>query len=284
MAPSEGSSCLGVDCDEGDSTRYDGAFELCDGIDNDCDLTADETIDFLSNPDHCGGCGVSCVIETGTAECVDGAGVVTECAERLADCNDDAADGCEFDLSDSTLCGACGPLPGIPGESCGTCELGTWTCEGVRTLSCSGDLEDEALNACGGCAELEGAPEDLCGTCESGGLVCSEDGETLTCEADGGDESHNACGGCAELEFESGALCGACGLGAYECSEAGDFVSCGRLPVPVPASCIVVHSVRTGFPLGNASGGGYTAIGNARSRTISTASGGDYGAPPLPTR
>ena len=322
----EGSSCLGADCDEGDPTRYDGAFELCDGIDNDCDLTADETIDFLSNPDHCGGCGVSCATETGTAECVDGACVVTECAERLADCNDAAADGCEIDLSDSTLCGACGPLPGIPGESCGTCELGTWTCEGVGTLSCSGDLEDEALNvcggcgelpgvvdeecgtcgsglwtcdgtemicgadggddalnACGGCAELEGAPEDLCGTCESGGLICSEDGEILTCEGDGGDESLNACGGCAELEFESGALCGACDLGAYECSEAGDSVSCGGLPVALPASCIVVHSVRTGFPIGNASGGGYTATGNARSSTTSTASGGDFRVTPIPT-
>lgn len=38
-----GPGCLGVDCDESDDQRYRGASEFCDGVDNDCDNTVDES-------------------------------------------------------------------------------------------------------------------------------------------------------------------------------------------------------------------------------------------------
>ena len=38
----EGADCLGFDCNDDDVTVFEGADELCDGLDNDCDSTADE--------------------------------------------------------------------------------------------------------------------------------------------------------------------------------------------------------------------------------------------------
>ena len=52
-APCEG------DCDDTDATVYDGAPEQCDGLDNDCDATADEDFGVGQMCTGIGGCAMT---------------------------------------------------------------------------------------------------------------------------------------------------------------------------------------------------------------------------------
>lgn len=442
-----GRSCLGEDCDDRDPATFAGAHELCDGRDNDCDLEVDETFDFASDPAHCGGCGVVCRADDAATSCDSGECVISRCEDGFGDCNGDPTDGCETDLNVSTLCGACADLPGTPGQACGACGRGTWSCQSDGTLACVGDpgvgahnacggcdpltgapgevcapcstwtctddggvaceVASDALNVCGGCGELTAEPGSPCGTCDSGAWscladslvcvgdagsaavnacgtcsdlegtpgdecapcsawACSEDGSSVACEAvvdalnacggcgalpavpgeacgtcalgrwecagetlvcagdpghsalnvcggceptvgapgdacgtcgagalicdgdtlscdDPGAAAQNACGGCANLAVEPGSPCGTCDLGVYACGDDDESVTCEGVPSPPPATCVVVRSVRTGFPVGSAAGGGFTGRANARSSLVGPASGAGLEAKPFPT-
>jgi len=212
-----GPDCLGPDPDDLDETVYDGAPELCDRRDNDGNGEIDEGFDLQTNPDHCGACGTSCAVESGASACVDGACVYTACPDGLADCDGDFANGCEADLSDPTRCGTCLVPEAPPGDACGTCDTGAWTCGDDGDTTCVGDAGDAALNACGGCETLDDVPGDPCGTCGSGAQVCTEDGG-LVCSGDAGDEARNACGGCDALDEGPGDACGTCGSGRLLCA------------------------------------------------------------------
>lgn len=56
-------ACGGNDCNDNDAYVNVGATEICDGVDDDCDGTIDESdpdVDFSTDPDNCGGCGITC--------------------------------------------------------------------------------------------------------------------------------------------------------------------------------------------------------------------------------
>ena len=219
-----GDACAGPDCDQENESVFEGAPETCNGRDDDCDTVIDEGFDLRVDVDNCGACGVSCAFDNADAACEDGTCQIAACADGYADCNADPADGCEADLSDPTLCGACGPLDGVPGESCGSCDLGVWTCDESGGLTCAGDPGEDAINACGGCDELEAAPFEPCGTCGSGIWVC--DGpNSVICGGDEGDDARNDCGGCEDLDATPETSCGTCDTGTWLC-DGLDAVRC----------------------------------------------------------
>ena len=215
-----GHACAGSDCAPDDPVSFSGAPEICDGADNDCDLEVDEAFDLATDPTNCGACGVTCSFPNAAPRCADGICSLAACIDGFGDCDGVPDNGCEVDLSDPTLCGACGPLEGVPGDACGACDSGVWACDGIGAVVCEGDLGDGALNACGGCGPLDDEPGAPCGAC---GGVWACDGGTLVC--DGGSETTNACGGCAELPADPGDDCGPCGLDEVEC-DGIDAVVC----------------------------------------------------------
>lgn len=95
----------------------DGGFPGCDEGYIPCE---GECTDVLFDEAHCGSCGESC---TGSDLCFEGRCYATTCAGSSADCDGNAASGCETDTQvDSANCGACGVTC-----DAGTCEAGVCT-------------------------------------------------------------------------------------------------------------------------------------------------------------
>jgi hypothetical protein len=106
-----------------------------------------ECVDTQTDPDHCGGCGRTCVVPNATSGCAAGACAVGTCTPGYVDCNADPDDGCErtMDCEAGASCTT----------SCGT--TGTTVCADVCAPSCAPP------------AELCNLLDDDCdGACESG--------------------------------------------------------------------------------------------------------------------
>jgi hypothetical protein len=215
----------GIDCEPNNIAVYPGATELCDSADNDCDEVIDEGYEFLHNPEHCGGCNISCEDDSATTGCIGGACQIFGCADGFIDCNGLADDGCEADESRLNSCGGCEVLTGVPSDACGACGTGVYSCDGPDGVRCLGDEGDDALNRCGGCAPLDGIPGVRCGTCESGTWICDGE-ESVRCAGDTGSGILNDCGGCSDLPAVIGGTCGTCSSGAWACNGS-DSVICG---------------------------------------------------------
>jgi len=132
-APGTGWAVLSGDCDEGDSEVHPGALELCDEMDNDCDVQQDETFDLLSDSGNCGECGFLCQLNNSSSGCVLGECAIEGCLSGYADCNEIPSDGCEIHTDKDVLnCGTCSKacvlpnaVPSCSGGKCGiaACQL-----------------------------------------------------------------------------------------------------------------------------------------------------------------
>lgn len=139
--------CGGDDCNDTDAEVRPGRDELCNNVDDDCDLAVDE------EPAAASGCPA---ISGTTFMCRAGRCEVASCAPGLDDCDESAANGCEQDLTlDRTNCGECRRTCGVAcfesecdgytsiasgtEHSCGVLRSGRVACWGTNTHGQLGD-------------------------------------------------------------------------------------------------------------------------------------------------
>jgi LruC domain-containing protein/RHS repeat-associated protein len=127
------------------------------------------------------------------------------CGSGFADCDGNAANGCEASLGTTTNCGACGNVcaapNGTPSCSAGSCQFacnaGFADCNGSAADGCEVSLG--TTSNCGGCG-------DVCG----GAQVCNGGVCGLVCPSGFADCDGLAGNGC-EADLSQPTSCGACG-------------------------------------------------------------------------
>ena len=122
MPPNATSACVSSTC----------AIGFCNPGFADCDKLASNGCEtnITSSVANCGACGTVCIVPNATASCVSSKCAIGMCNAGFADCNNNPADGCEVNLTNSPAnCGACGHACGL-NQSCitGTCTTPTASC------------------------------------------------------------------------------------------------------------------------------------------------------------
>jgi hypothetical protein len=98
-------------------------IKACNSGFGDCDRNAANGCETnLSSVNNCGACGNACSSANGISSCTAGLCGIASCNAGFADCDHNAANGCETNLSSVNNCGACGRACNA-GQSCsaGTC-------------------------------------------------------------------------------------------------------------------------------------------------------------------
>jgi hypothetical protein len=179
---------------------------------------------------HCGSCGSDCTSlanVSGPTSCTSGqcSFPVSSCAAGWADCNGNAADGCETDVTNPAHCGTCSNACGAGMPVCSGSGSNSACVSGCPTSTptlCTGTCVDTTTNAnhCGSCG-------NACTTTVAHAQpTCASSGCTFTCNS-----GYSGCsGGCADFQTES-ANCGGCGV-AYACTG-GQTCQSGRCACPV---------------------------------------------------
>ncbi|HBQ11879.1 MAG TPA: hypothetical protein DEF51_12260, partial [Myxococcales bacterium] len=160
-----------ADCDDFDATVFPGAPDMvCDGVDNDCNGTADDG--FMSTATTCG---VGACEGTGMTTCM--AGVEGDTCVAGAPAPDDATcdgvdDDCDGDVDEGVTGAVCALTEGVCAGASERCVDGALACEGY------GEDYEEEESAC------DGLDNDCDGTTDEG-CPC-EDGATQACGRDVG--------------------------------------------------------------------------------------------------
>jgi len=182
------------------------------------------TTDLMTNVDHCGACGAACpkapdpATKNGSYVCSGGVCRLA-CALLSADCNNNAADGCETStVSDPNNCGFCG-------NKCkdgDLCWLGACGCPNGFT-QCGNECknlqaDDQNCSACGMLCTAPTDPADtrwICGanvTPANTKWTCATAACNLQCKPGFGDCNKDFCGdGCEKSLLTDPENCGACG-------------------------------------------------------------------------
>lgn len=224
------------DCDDTDPQRYPGSTQMiCDEYPTDCGPIAD--VQFINEDgvynhiENCGTCGNSCYgTHVAAAICAVAGSVagcqIQACEEGWADCDGNAANGCEADLSLVSSCGACGVTCGGSAASTAsslctetspqryecavTCNANYADCNGQPNDGCEADLRNPSF--CGGCGN------DCDAQIQNGQAGCSGGTCTLlSCDAGWSDCDGDPSNGC-ETDLSATDSCGGCGV---VCGTAG---------------------------------------------------------------
>ncbi|MFH2005282.1 MAG: MopE-related protein [bacterium] len=237
-----------------------GGVELCDGIDNNCNGSVDETFNLQSDPNNCNACGNACTYANGLGLCTAGTCQLGPCNAGFFNADGNPANGCEyactitnggieacdsidnncdgnvdeaFDLqSDPNNCNACGNVCSYANASAlcvgGACQLGT----------CNAGFYNADGNPANGC-------EYACNLTNGGVEACDSIDNDCDGSVDEGfdllsDPNHcNGCGNVCSFTNASGlCIAGACQLGAC---NAGFFNTDGNPANGCEYACTITN-------------------------------------------
>ncbi len=97
--------CVGgffdIDGDADNGCEYacqptNGGLEICDGVDNDCNGTADDNAPVDADPLHCGACNRACRFDNGVPGCAGGECFLDGCEPGFVDLDGLPGNGCEY--------------------------------------------------------------------------------------------------------------------------------------------------------------------------------------------
>ncbi len=169
---------------DGADENEGGEAQPCDEPNH--DRCGAECVDLQSDPRHCGACDVDCAqlanVTPSAVSCVGGnCSLDGACAAGFADCDDNATNGCEADLSKAEHCGACDVTCSPPTPACSEEGLsGTFKCvddcPSDHPTLCGTECADTGsdVSHCGGCDTKCSAVANAKPTCQNGicGYAC----------------------------------------------------------------------------------------------------------------
>jgi hypothetical protein len=213
-ATTTGSNCgmCGVTCRAGEVCSIDRCGSSCSAGTT---LCGGACFNLSADPSNCGTCGRICpTLASARATCAGGACAFT-CNAGYGDCDGDAANGCETNLSvRADHCGACGrlcPAPANAGGTCadgtcglGACRAGFGDCDRDAANGCETSLST-TVTSCGACGTTCAAAPNAAAACVGGSCGLG------ACRAGFGDCDGSAANGCETTLATSAAHCGACG-------------------------------------------------------------------------
>ncbi|MFO0561990.1 MAG: hypothetical protein U0269_28515 [Polyangiales bacterium] len=174
-------------------------------------------VDLNTSESNCGACGNACSFANATAVCVMGTCAISACNAGFANCDRNAANGCEVSLATVNHCSGCfdvcqGSTP-VCDARMSRCVSGC-SAPAVRCgMSCVDTTTD--VNHCGAC----GSP---CPARANATVSCAASACRFTCNPGFGDCDGNAANGC-ETSLDSTMHCGACGRA---CAFANGSAAC----------------------------------------------------------